>query len=84
MIITPPMIIAKSIFFWQGVSAPALKWNMAGKIKAIGVHIKAPEMDKNLSRESKTRSPATIVKIIIILRVMFFSVCLFFDFGIPA
>jgi len=42
-------MIAQSIAFYFGVSAHAFRWNKAGKVNAMGVHVSEPTMARNLS-----------------------------------
>jgi len=40
--------MTKSMALCLGVVAHAFKWNKAGKVNAIGVHVKAPASERNL------------------------------------
>ena len=64
-------------------SAQAFKWKRAGKVKAIGVQVRAPTIDKNLSSLSPRRIVKHTVKNTRIVLELFLSICLFLDFFHP-
>lgn len=61
----------KSIAFCFVVFAHTLKWNRAGKVNAIGVHVSAPKIDKNLSSLSPKRMVRATVNATIIALLIF-------------
>ena len=56
---------------------------MVGRMKAIGVQVRAPETLKNLSREFQTISATTIDSIMITARFTFLQICRFLVLGQP-
>lgn len=73
-----------SIPLAKGVSATAFRWNRAGKVNAIGVQVRAPTMDKNLSSLSPSRIVKQTVKNTRMVLEWFLKTCLFLDFYHPA
>ena len=73
--------IDKSRAFYRGVSATALKWNRAGKVKAMGVQVTAPRIDRNLSSLSFSSTVTTTVAPTRTILLQFLLHCLFRDFG---
>ena len=64
------------------VSAHDFKWNRAGKVNAMGVQVKAPKMERNLSSLSPSRIVMATVAPTITVLVMFLSICLLLVFSI--
>ena len=56
---------------------------MHGKVKEIGVHANDPSTEMNLSKAFPREIQNPTVKATMIVRDMFLSHILFFDFGIP-
>jgi hypothetical protein len=52
-------------------------------MKAIGVHVRAPETLRNLSSEPQTNSATTMDRIMITPRFTFLQICRFLDLGHP-
>ena len=70
-----------SINFWSLVSAHDLKWKRAGKVNAIGVQVKAPKIERNLSSLSPSMIVMETVAPTIKVLVMFLSICLLLVFS---
>jgi hypothetical protein len=66
------------------VEATALRWNSAGNVKAIGVQVKAPTIDKNLSNLSPSKTVKQQVPNTKIVLEWFLNIYLFLDFYHPA
>ena len=72
-----------STYLSEGVLAHTLRWNRAGNKKAIGVHVSAPKIDKNLSTLSPSMRVNPTVKPTSIVLVTFLNIYLLRDLGHP-
>ena len=70
--------------FWDVVSAQAFRWNIAGKVNAIGVQVTEPRIDRNLSSLSPSMIVITTTTQITQVLVMFLLICLFLVFSQPS
>ena len=73
--------IKMSTYLSEGVLAHTFKWKSAGNKKAIGVHVSAPKIDRNLSTLSPSKSVNPTVKPTRIVLVIFLNICLLRDLG---
>ena len=81
MTIKLKIMIVQSTYLWNFVLAIYFKWNIAGNVNAIGVHVTAPNIPKNLPMLSPTSKVTTTVKSTSKNRVKFLVHYLFFVFG---
>ena len=65
------------------VEAHSFKWNNAGKVNATGVHVRAPQIDRKFSTFGPSAIVVTTVMMTRTVRLTFFKVYRFLDFGIP-
>ena len=78
------MMIVQSITFCLVVSAHDNKWNNAGKVKAIGVHVSEPTIERNLSSLLPIAKVNPIVTPTKTVLLTFFNIYLFLVLGQPA
>ena len=76
--------MVQSIIFCFLVSAQAFKWNSAGNVKAMGVHVSDPTIPRNLSNLSPMAKVKAIVNATTIVLEAFLDHYLFFVFGQPS
>jgi hypothetical protein len=73
-----------STIFYILVSAHAFKWNKAGNVKAIGVHVTDPRIERNLSNLSPSKIVIQMQSPTTLALVIFLNICLFLDFSQPS
>lgn len=77
-------MIAQSIALYLGVSAHAFKWNKAGKVNAMGVHVSEPTIARNLSNLLPINMVKTTVNPTSIVLVAFLLIYLYLLLDHPA